>query len=86
MIINSIDLDGTEKGYDINMIRKVFDLVTKPITILGGAGSLEDVKKIYNEFKIVGAAAGSLFIFKGKFKAVLISYPNLEEKRLLQKE
>lgn len=86
LIINSIDLDGTEKGYDINMIRKVFDLVTKPITILGGAGSLEDVKKIYKEFKIIGAAAGSLFIFKGKFKAVLINYPDLEKKKGLYKE
>lgn len=83
LIINSIDLDGTEKGYDISMIRKVFDIVSKPITILGGAGSLEDVKKIYKEFKIIGAAAGSLFIFKGKFKAVLINYPDLEKKKNL---
>ena len=83
LIINSIDLDGTEKGYDISMIRKVFDIVSKPITILGGAGSLEDVKKLYKEFKIIGAAAGSLFIFKGKFKAVLINYPDLEKKKNL---
>ncbi|WP_407405151.1 AglZ/HisF2 family acetamidino modification protein [Chryseobacterium sp.] len=76
LILNSIDLDGTEKGYDLYLLRKVFDLVTKPITILGGAGTLEHVKSVFKEFKIIGAAAGSLFIFRGKYKAVLINYPD----------
>ena len=83
IIINNIDLDGTEKGYDFGLIRKVFQYTSKPVTILGGAGSLEDVKKIYKEFKIIGAAAGSLFIYKGKLKAVLINYPTKEIKNKL---
>ncbi|MEG0981800.1 AglZ/HisF2 family acetamidino modification protein, partial [Algoriella sp.] len=83
IIVNNIDLDGTEKGYDFGLIRKVFQYTSKPVTILGGAGSLEDVKKIYKEFKIIGAAAGSLFIYKGKLKAVLINYPTKEIKNKL---
>lgn len=80
LIINNIDLDGTEKGYDHHLVRKVFEHTSKPLTILGGAGELDHVKKLFNEFKIIGAAAGSLFIFKGKFKAVLINYPSKEVK------
>ena len=52
-----------------------------PITVLGGAGSLNDIKKIINTFKIIGAAAGSLFVFNGKYRAVLISYPNRKERK-----
>jgi len=83
VIINNIDLDGTEKGYDFGLVRKVFEHTSKPITILGGAGSLDHIKNLYKEFKIIGAAAGSLFIFKGKFKAVLINYPTKEIKNKL---
>ncbi|WP_407401858.1 AglZ/HisF2 family acetamidino modification protein [Chryseobacterium sp.] len=83
IIINTIDLDGTEKGYDFQLVRKVFEHISKPITILGGAGSLDQIKSLYKEFKIIGAAAGSLFIFKGKFKAVLINYPDKEVKNSL---
>ena len=54
-----------------------------PLTLLGGAGSLDDVKKLITKFKIIGAAAGSLFVFKGKYRAVLISYPNREERKPL---
>lgn len=83
LIINCIDLDGTQKGYDMHLAKKIMQQISKPFTILGGASSLDDVKKLYNQFKIIGAAAGSLFIFKGKFKAVLINYPTKEEKKEL---
>jgi cyclase len=53
------------------------------MTVLGGAGSLDDIKKLISKYKIIGAAAGSLFVFKGKYKAVLINYPNREEKSRL---
>lgn len=86
LIINCIDLDGTEKGYDINLISKILQNFDKPLTILGGAGSLDHVKRIYKEFGIIGAAAGSLFIFKGKLKAVLINYPNRQQKQELYSE
>jgi cyclase len=58
-------------------------MTSLPMTVLGGAGSLEDIGKIINRYKIIGVAAGSLFVFKGKYKAVLINYPNREEKNKL---
>jgi imidazole glycerol-phosphate synthase subunit HisF len=83
VIINSIDQDGVMKGYDLNLIEKVRNAVNIPITALGGAGSLEDIQKIINKFGLIGAAAGSLFVFKGVYKAVLINYPSRKEKDAL---
>lgn len=83
IIINSIDQDGVMKGYDMNLIDKVVENLTIPVTVLGGAGSLQDVKKVIDKHKIIGVAAGSLFVFKGVYKAVLINYPNKEEKEKL---
>lgn len=81
IVINSIDRDGTMQGYDISLVEKARDLCSMPITVLGGAGSLDDIKNLINHFKIIGAGAGSLFVFKGKYRAVLINYPNREERR-----
>lgn len=80
IVINSIDNDGLMKGYDMTLISMVREWTDFPITALGGAGTSEDIKSLIKEFKIIGAAAGSLFVFKGKYKAVLINYPNSEEK------
>ncbi len=74
LVINSIDRDGSLSGYDETLAEHVRNLVTCPLTILGGAGSQDDILQIINKFKIIGAAAGSLFVFKGPYKAVLISY------------
>ncbi len=84
IVINSIDNDGMMKGYDIPLISMIREWTNFPITALGGAGSSIDIKQLIEKFKIIGASAGSLFVFKGKYKAVLINYPNREEKlRLL---
>ena len=74
LVINSIDKDGVMKGYDLALIKKVRDCVNLPLTILGGAGSVDDILNLIDEYKIIGASAGSLFVFKGVYKAVLISY------------
>lgn len=83
IIINSIDRDGMMKGYDISLAHKVIKKISVPMTIIGGAGSYEDIKKLVNEFKIIGAGAGSLFVFKGKYKAVLINYLEADQKNNL---
>ncbi|NCP84928.1 MAG: imidazole glycerol phosphate synthase subunit HisF [Bacteroidetes bacterium] len=83
IIVNSIDNDGKMLGYDIELAEIIRDLCDTPITILGGAGNLEHIKSLIAKFKVIGAAAGSLFVFKGKYKAVLINYPNREEKTSL---
>lgn len=86
IIINNIDLDGKMKGYDLGLAEKVRAKTTLPLTILGGAGSHEDIGELIKKFRIIGAAAGSLFVFKGKYKAVLINYPSPELKDELIKK
>jgi imidazole glycerol-phosphate synthase subunit HisF len=85
IVINSVDQDGIMKGYDLDLVNKVREAIHLPITVLGGAGSLDDIKALIHSFGIIGAAAGSLFVFKGVYRAVLINYPNREEKDLLIK-
>lgn len=80
IVINSVDKDGTFDGYDIKLIEMVRKNSNVPLTVIGGASSLEDIKKLVKKFKIIGAAAGSLFVFKGKYRAVLINYPNFDDK------
>lgn len=85
LVINSIDHDGLMTGYDFVLARKIREVTSLPLTILGGAGSLNDISALIQEFGIIGAAAGSLFVFKGAYKAVLINYPNPAEKDHLVK-
>lgn len=80
IVVNSIDNDGIMKGYDLNIVSKIRENVSTPMSVLGGAGSLDDIGKLINKFGIIGAAAGSLFVFKGVYKAVLINYPGILEK------
>ncbi len=80
IVINSIDRDGTMKGYDFKIIDQVRRITTLPLTVLGGAGCLDDIGELIKKYTIIGAAAGSIFVFKGKYKAVLINYPNDKEK------
>jgi cyclase len=83
VVINSIDNDGVMKGYDLDIVRTVRTATTLPVTVLGGAGTLKDIADLIAEFKIIGAAAGSLFVFKGVYRAVLINYPSHFEKEVL---
>ena len=85
IVVNSIDNDGKMSGYDQKLVRLVRDAVDIPLTVLGGAGSLNDIKAVIDEHKIIGVAAGSLFVFKGTYRAVLINYPSIEDKKLLNK-
>lgn len=86
IVINSIDQDGMMKGYDLAIVEKIRKAISLPLTVLGGAGSLQDIGKLIKQYNIIGAAAGSLFVFKGIYKAVLINYPNWEEKDRLINE
>ena len=85
IVINSIDRDGTMNGYDTELVEIVKETISLPLTVLGGAGSLKDVAGLIKKFGIIGAAAGSLFVFKGKYKAVLVNYPNPLEKKTITK-
>ena len=83
IVINSINNDGAMKGYDLDFIAKVKALVNIPITFLGGAGSYDHFMELFNHVGLVGAGAGSFFVFKGKYRAVLINYPNPDKKKSL---
>ncbi len=80
IVINSVDQDGVMNGYDYSLIEKIKSQVNIPVTALGGAGSLSDIEELIRKFGVIGAAAGSLFVFKGVYKAVLINYPNPKQK------
>ena len=80
IVINHIDRDGTREGYDFTLVELMRTACSVPITILGGAGSLEDLTELIANYPIIGASAGSLFVFKGKYNAVLINYPDKQKK------
>lgn len=86
IVVNSVDRDGHMKGYDLDLAKEVRSAIDIPMTILGGAGSLQDVASLIRACGVVGAAAGSLFVFKGKYRAVLISYPSFDQKEEIFKE
>ena len=73
-MVNNIDLDGTMTGYDHKLINYLKEKISIPLTVLGGAGAIDDFKDILKDHPIIGLSAGSFFVFKGKYKAVLISY------------
>jgi imidazole glycerol-phosphate synthase subunit HisF len=62
------------QGYDLDLARKVRAAITTPMTVVGGAGSTDDLRALTEEMGPIGAGAGSLFVFRGKYRAVLISY------------
>lgn len=80
IVLNSVDRDGEMKGYDLDLIDAVRSAVSLPMTVLGGASSLANIETLIERYGIIGAAAGSLFVFKGKYRAVLINYPARSEK------
>lgn len=86
IVINSIDNDGTMKGYDLNLLDLIRDKISLPLTVLGGAGNMNHIGEVIAKHGIIGVAAGSNFIFKGKYRAVLINYPTVKEKINLIKE
>ena len=83
IIFNSVDNDGKMQGYDLVFAKKVSEKLDIPLTFLGGAGNLEHIKDLWNIDSTIAAAAGSFFVFKGKFRAVLISYPDNEKRNNL---
>jgi cyclase len=79
IVVNSIDHDGEMSGYDLELARKVRAAVSCPISFLGGAGNVTHMQELIDAVGVVGAAAGSMFVFKGPYRAVLISYARPEK-------
>ena len=79
IFLNSIDRDGTYEGYNIELIKSITNLVNIPVIACGGAGTLDDLKRVWIEGNAFAAAAGSMFVFHGRKRAVLINYPSRSE-------
>lgn len=84
LLINSIDNDGTYNGYDIELIHLISQSVSIPVIACGGANSIKDLR---NGLKAGASAvaAGSLFVYYGRLKAVLINFPSQEELNAIYK-
>jgi cyclase len=78
ILLNAIDRDGAMKGYDLSLVSEIAKAVGVPVVACGGAGSLADAGSVIAA-GASGAAAGSLFVFKGPHRAVLINYPTQAE-------
>jgi cyclase len=79
LFLNSIDRDGMMQGYDIDLIRRVSEAVSIPVIACGGAGSLDDFADAVKRGGASAVSAGSLFVFQGSHRAVLITYPSRKE-------
>jgi cyclase len=79
IIVQSIQRDGTMEGYDLDLISRVSQAVTIPVVALGGAGGLEDLQRAYRETHASALAAGSMFVYHGPRRGVLINYPDRAE-------
>ena len=81
LLINSIDRDGTMNGYDLDTLRRVTESVGVPVIACGGAGQLGHFAAAVKKGGVSAVAAGSMFVFHGKHRAVLINYPLISELR-----
>jgi cyclase len=79
ILLNAVHRDGTMEGYDLGLVRQVSAAVTVPLVACGGAGSVLDLARVVDA-GASAAAAGSFFVFEGPHRAVLISFPSLEER------
>lgn len=79
IIIQSVDRDGTYEGYDIELIKMISKSVTIPVVALGGAADYHDFSVVVNEGFASAVAAGSIFVYHGPRRAVLISFPTKDE-------
>jgi cyclase len=79
IFLNSVDRDGLMEGYDIEMIKRVTEAVSIPVIACGGAGKVSDFGEAVIRGGASAVAAGSMFVFHGKHRAVLITYPSIQE-------
>lgn len=79
IIVNSVDRDGTQSGYDLKLLQQVSSTVSVPVVACGGASGLDDFVAAVEQGGASAVAAGSLFVFVGPHRAVLINYPDRAE-------
>ena len=80
IFLNSVDLDGTQKGYDLTLVEKIAKEIEVPLIACGGASGVSNFREVIQAGSSA-CAAGSLFVFQGKHRAVLINYPSQKDLR-----
>jgi cyclase len=83
LFVNSVDRDGTYSGFDLQILESINKIVSVPVIACGGASSLQDFKQVVSKTNVSGVAAGSIFVYQGPHRAVLISYPTPEQLQAL---
>ena len=83
ILINCVYQDGKMDGYDLQFAKEISSLINIPVVFSGGAGNYDDIKELFIQTSVSAAAAGSLFVFHGRKKAVLISHPSQSERRAI---
>lgn len=78
LFVTSVDRDGTMTGYDLDIVMQISHAVSIPVVACGGAGKIDHFTDVLNA-GASAVAAGSMFVFQGPHRAVLISYPNCHE-------
>jgi imidazole glycerol-phosphate synthase subunit HisF len=79
LFINNVDKDGTYTGFDSQILESINKIVSVPVIACGGASGTNDLKEVVTKANVSGVAAGSIFVYQGPHRAVLISYPSQEE-------
>jgi imidazole glycerol-phosphate synthase subunit HisF len=79
IFVNSIDRDGTMIGYDTELVKNISEAVTIPVIACGGSGSFSDLEELNIKSEVSALSAGSMFVFHGKHRAVLVNYPTQKQ-------
>jgi len=79
IIINSIDHDGMMEGYDLDLVKRISEAVTIPVIAVGGAGTLMHLKQAVQESYASAVGVGSMFVYHGPRRGILVNYPPNEE-------
>ncbi|GAA4457330.1 AglZ/HisF2 family acetamidino modification protein [Nibrella saemangeumensis] len=79
LIVQSVEQDGMMTGYAVDLVKKIAGAVDVPVVALGGCGSFADIRQIVTEGQASAASAGSLFVYHGPRRAVLINFPTQPE-------
>jgi cyclase len=83
LLLTSIPHDGEMRGYDLALIKQVSAAVSIPVIACGGAGTLDDLRLAVRDGGASAASAGSLFVYQGKHRAVLVNFPSQDVRERL---
>lgn len=80
LMLNDLAREGSYKGLNLELIKEAGSGLSLPLILSGGAGSLEHFKQAFFQ-GLSGVAVGSMFVYMGKHRAVMINYPSPEQLR-----